>query len=131
LSIHFYQLSPTQTFWEDTLSSSQRRFLCKVWEEKGASEAQLNDLNSYLRETHPLLANWGKLGRMMVKQLPSDLQEYEELYPLPQQVFDSPEWCELIYPETIPCENSSRFTLLHRLQADLVTMRPIPETPSN
>jgi exodeoxyribonuclease V gamma subunit len=124
--VHFYHLSPTQTFWEDTLTSSQRRYLCKIWEEKGVSEAQLEDLNHYLRETHPLLANWGKLGRMMVKQLPSDLKNYEELYPLPEKIFEESEWCDLTYPETIPVKGAN-LTLLSRLQADLVTMRPIPE----
>lgn len=126
--VYFYQLSPTQTFWEDTLTGSQRRYLCKVWEEKGVSAAQLNDLNQYLRDTHPLLANWGKLGRMMVKQLPSDLLNYEERYPLPEKAFSAPEWEERMYPETVPLEKP--LTLLAKLQTDLVTMRPIPELPS-
>ncbi len=123
--IYFYHLSPTQTFWEDTLSGTQSRFLRKVWEKKGASAKQLEDLNSYLRTTHPLLANWGKLGRMMVKQLPEHMEQYEELYPLPEQAFQQSEWSELTYPETIPINGP--FTLLNKLQADLVTMRPPPE----
>lgn len=128
IPVYFYHLSPTQTFWEDTLTGSQRRFLSKVWEEKGVSAGQLQDLNSYLKDTHPLLANWGKLGRLMVKQLPSELLNYEELYPLSEEIFNLPEWEDRVYPETVPC--SAPLTLLTRLQSDLVTMRPLPESPS-
>ena len=127
--IYFYHLSPTQTFWEDTLTGSQRRFMTKILEKKGVSEAQLTDLDTYLRNTHPLLSNWGKLGRMMVKQLPSDLHAHEECYPLPESLFQMDEWEEHLYPETRP--SSAPLTLLTRLQADLVTMRPSPSTPSD
>lgn len=125
LPVYFYQLSPTQTFWEDTLSGSQRRYLCKVWEAKGSSPDQIQELNRYLKETHSLLANWGKLGRMMVKELPQEMFQYQELYPVPSEAFSLPEYEERLYPENIPVEIP--LTLLSRLQTDLTTMRPIPE----
>lgn len=125
LPVYFYQLSPTQTFWEDTLTGSQRRYLCKVWEEKGSSSEQIQELNRYLKETHPLLANWGKLGRMMVKELPQEMFHCQELYPIPESAFSLPEYEERIYPENISYD--SPLTLLSRLQTDLATMRPIPD----
>lgn len=82
-SISYYLLSPCQAFWSDLLSDKQRIYLKQREKRKGTSEEQLQPLDELLRDTNPLLANFGRLGREMAKALEEGVYEgfadYEEL----------------------------------------------------
>lgn len=82
-TISYYLLSPCQAFWSDLLSDKQRIYLKQREKRKGTSEDQLQPLDELLRDTNPLLANFGRLGREMAKALEEGTSEgfadYEEL----------------------------------------------------
>ncbi len=65
----FYFFSPCELFWEDVHTDRERLFLRKKLAQKGISIEKREELNHYDLEAHPLLANWGKLGRSLLKNL--------------------------------------------------------------
>lgn len=75
-----YLFSPCVHFWED---------LCTHWEKKKlirkSHPKSRDQLEFYLSETPPLLANWGKLGRETLKILDSFDFEVEEYYSHPEK----------------------------------------------
>ncbi len=71
-ALSIYQFSPCIEFWEDICSDRERKKLKRAW--KGKEEL----VDTYLREGPRNLANWGRLGRMALKEL--DDFEAEELY---------------------------------------------------
>lgn len=83
--LYIYQFSPCCMFWDDTLTHSQRRYVTKRWKEENISSASLEIMDDYLRDTHPLLANWGRLGRESMRQLDKyampTIEAYEEPSP--------------------------------------------------
>jgi exonuclease V gamma subunit len=103
-----YLFSPCCMYWEDTVSNSERRFLTKRLQSKGISLASLEAFESYLRDTHPLLANWGRLGRETLQRL-----ESKSL-----QVVESYDECE---------EDPARLSLLEIIQQDILFLRPAGE----
>jgi len=70
--VQFYLLSPCEVFWSDTLSPRQRSLLTRHIE-----------LEQYLKECNPLLANFGRVGREMAKQIEESYaianEEYAEI----------------------------------------------------
>lgn len=80
-----YFLSPSAFFWEDFCSDKERIFLEKKMEGKKVRLHVQEQISLFLKENHPLLANWGKVGRSLVKQL-GDTEAYlEELYKDPRE----------------------------------------------
>lgn len=67
----FYQLSPCAMFWEDVLGARDRIGLRRYFEKKKVKGSDLDQWEKYVRDTHPLLANWGRLGRTFLQQLDS------------------------------------------------------------
>lgn len=65
----FYFFSPCELFWEDVHTDRERLFLRKKLAQKGISIEKREELNHYDLQAHPLLANWGKLGRALLKNL--------------------------------------------------------------
>ncbi len=80
-----YQLSPSAFFWEDTTSDKERLFTRKALKGKGAKEIFREEIDHYMQQGHPLLGNWGKLGREMLKSLDSFELNEEEAYQGPQE----------------------------------------------
>ena len=78
--VHFYLISPCEAFWSDILSDRESYRLQSHLEEKGVSENQLQDLEEYLSDRNPLLANFGRLGREMAQQVESSNSQVEEQY---------------------------------------------------
>ncbi|MES2199158.1 MAG: exodeoxyribonuclease V subunit gamma [Chlamydiota bacterium] len=65
-SVKFYFLSPSEMFWEDLCSDRERIYLEKKME-KGRVRLQVQEqLRFFLTKTHPLLANWGRVGRPLL-----------------------------------------------------------------
>ena len=67
-----YQLSPSAFFWGDSVSDKQRVFASR----KGASQAVVQSM----QQGHPLLGNWGKLGREHLKGLDLFLLDERDTY---------------------------------------------------
>lgn len=65
----FYFFSPCELFWEDVHTDRERSYLRKRLAQKGISIEKREELNHYDVAAHPLLANWGKLGRALLKNL--------------------------------------------------------------
>ncbi len=76
-----YLFSPCQMYWEDLCSDKERIRLKQFFREKGAKEEALAELDGFLLDANPLLANWGRLGRRMV----ASLGEGTECYVLPEE----------------------------------------------
>ena len=71
LDVSLYLLSPCQSFWEDLCTDRERISMKKHLKKEGASVEEIEELDSYLREHHPLLANLGKVGRKNLEQISS------------------------------------------------------------
>jgi exodeoxyribonuclease V gamma subunit len=69
LSGSFYVLSPSEYFWEDVYTDKERLFLQKILEGKNTRLKVQQQMDFYLRETNPLVGNFGKMGREFVKSL--------------------------------------------------------------
>ncbi len=81
----FYQLSPCALFWEDVWSERERVFYERKLRQRGVREKIQEEMSGYLKTSHPLLGNWGKLGREMLLQLdPFDL-DITESYVAPSK----------------------------------------------
>ncbi len=71
-TVFFYFFSPCKDFWEEELSD---------FELKKIQKTLSPDLfKQYFSQRHPLLANWGKLGRNLLKQLDRYDWEIQEHY---------------------------------------------------
>ncbi|MBI5272748.1 MAG: exodeoxyribonuclease V subunit gamma [Chlamydiia bacterium] len=74
-----YLFSPCRHFWGDLCTDLERKQLGRYWKKRGASENAREELDRYLREAPPLLANWGKGGRETLRVLERlDLQTEED-----------------------------------------------------
>lgn len=65
----FYQWSPCAYFWEDLVSARDRIGLKRYFQKRKFSSQEIDQWEKYIRDTHPLLANWGKAGQNLIKQL--------------------------------------------------------------
>jgi len=85
LGAQIYFLSPSTFFWEDFCSDKERIFLEKKMEGKKIRLQVQEQMTLFLKENHPLLANLGKMGKMLLKQF-GDTEAYlEELYQDPRE----------------------------------------------
>ncbi len=103
-SLSIYHFSPCIAFWEDLSSDRERRNLNRFWKKRKATEENRKQLDAYLRDAPPLLANWGKLGRETLKVFDRFDLQMEEVYP--------------------PLEPTS---LLKRVQSDLLQFEELPK----
>lgn len=125
IAVNIYHLSPCQLFWSDIRSDKEVSALHRRLKSDGYSQDQQEELEVYLRERNPLLANFGRLGREMA-------EAYEKLdgvivdrYALSSSILECPLYEVSHEIEAEPSTNS--FSLLEALQADLLLMRsPTP-----
>ncbi len=129
--VHYYLLSPCPLFWTDTRSRREAHALLDFHEKRGSSEAQRESLEAHLSDTHPLLANWGRLGRKFAALLEEDDLTSEEIYVLPASVRSLPHYDSLLHDEWGHFEPSGKLTLLQALQADIALLRPPQNAPLN
>ncbi|ADI37409.1 exodeoxyribonuclease V subunit gamma [Waddlia chondrophila] len=76
----YYLLSPCEVFWSDLLSDKENSRLIRCWENQGMSAEALSEATELLFERNPLLANWGKLGRLMAAQIEETTLQTDENY---------------------------------------------------
>ena len=81
----FYFFSPCELFWEDVHTDRERSYLRKKLAQRGISIEKREELNHYDAAAHPLLANWGKLGRAFLKNLDLFSLTSTEIYELKKQ----------------------------------------------
>ncbi len=84
-SFHFcsiYLFSPCRHYWGDLCTDRERKWLGRFWKQKGASFEKREELDAYLKDVPPLLANWGRVGRETLKILDTIDCEIEEDYRL-------------------------------------------------
>lgn len=79
-NLSIYLFSPCQMYWEDLVSDKDRGRLARRWRGQKIAPASLETIENYLRDTHPLLANWGKLGRKTIRQLEDKPLTVVEVY---------------------------------------------------
>jgi exodeoxyribonuclease V gamma subunit len=77
LGMHIYFVSPSTYFWEDLCSDQERIFLEKKMEGKKVCLQVREQMTFFLKESHPLLANWGKVGRSLLRKV-GDTESYLE-----------------------------------------------------
>lgn len=76
--------SPCLHYWEDQLSEKEQASLLRSYEKKGVKEHVLDDFEKTLEPIHPLLAEWGQLGKPMTL-----LDEHEKrLFIAPKKVVE-------------------------------------------
>ncbi len=100
--VSIYHFSPCRMFWDDICSDRERRHLSLKM--KKSKEASFDDFEDYLKDTHPLLANWGRIGRQTIRHF--EEVERVEAY-----------------------EDNHSETLLGRVQSDLLSLRTLQEEP--
>lgn len=121
--VNYYLLSPCQKFWSDLLSNKEGAGLKSYWRKRGVCELQQQDLDNYLMDNNPLLANFGKLGRKMSQQIEeSHFQTFED-YVLPKSVLDCESYSDLLDDEPHLANTGHRLTMLEALQADIILLR--------
>jgi exodeoxyribonuclease V gamma subunit len=80
ISVSYYLLSPCEVYWSDLLSDRENAKLIRCWEEQGMSDESLLEATELLFDRNPLLANWGKLGRLMAAQIEESEVQTDEAY---------------------------------------------------
>lgn len=123
VKMHYYQLSPCQEFWTDILSNQESQRLKNYWKKKGASSKQQFALDEFLRDTNPLLANFGRLGREMALQLEESQLHSEEEYVLPETIQEKEIYRNLLSEDQLYLPASRELSLLEALQSDLTLLR--------
>ncbi len=71
----FYQFSPCAQFWEDLSSDQENLRMLRRFERQGARMVDVDAWKRFAPEAHPLLANWGKLGRELMRQFDLDMEQ--------------------------------------------------------
>lgn len=125
--IHTYLISPCAVFWSDIRSDRESSRLIARWERKEASDAQIDKLEEFLADRHPLLANFGRMGREVTRQIEESTAVIEAGYLLPltaEKLADQTTVEDLAF---IPADNP--LTLLEALQADMLLMLPASAQP--
>jgi exodeoxyribonuclease V gamma subunit len=79
-----YQISPCALFWGDQPSDKEQLYIKRALHRTGTKENIRDEIDRYLQAGHPLLGNWGKLGREMLKSLDSFALLEDETYCEPQ-----------------------------------------------
>ncbi len=114
----YYQLSPCQHFWSDLASYREA-----CWLQRRLSLKNWNALEEYLRDCHPILANFGRLGREMALQIEeSDAVTYEKYF-LPSGALQLEPYLELTTHEEEIKEQNQPLTLLQAIQTDMLLLR--------
>lgn len=78
--VKIFMFSPTAFYWADICSDRERRSMVRSGKRRGVSQGQIEALQGYLLEAHPLLANWGKVGRDVFALLEETEIEVELVY---------------------------------------------------
>lgn len=123
LPVSLYLLSPCEKFWGDILSEKEGYLLTDFHKKRQMNEREISHLDQLLRDTNPLLANFGRLGREMAALLEGFDAVTEERYQLPSAVAATQQYEELMTGEEGIEADSGGLTLLKAVQADITLLR--------
>lgn len=124
IPVNYYLHSPCQAFWSDIKSDRESQWLQSWYKKQGVSKAQQQDLESYLQDRNPLLANFGKLGREMARQIEeSEVAQSFDDYELSADVVNYPQYEEIQEDHINLRESQNPLTLLEAIQADMTLLR--------
>jgi exodeoxyribonuclease V gamma subunit len=121
IPVLYYFLSPCQAFWSDIKSDRERILLKKYLQKNGVSETQEMELDEYLRDQNPLLANFGRLGREMAKLIEDSEALVESCYVISEGIQDHEQYEEFVFDDFEA--ESGPLNLLKAVQADLSLLR--------
>ena len=80
---YFYFLSPSEMFWEDLCSDLDRIYLEKKMIGKKIRLEVQEQMSLLIKQTHPLLANWGRAGKALLSRFGETECYLEEEYVSP------------------------------------------------
>lgn len=128
MRVSIFSLSPCLYYWSDVRSSREQKRFLRWIATKGASADTLEAFESTLRQTHPLLASLGKVGRRFVEKSEFGQGLSSERYSLPADLAQVSPYVEMWQQDIIL--GKEKATLLNRLQADLLFMHSYREKPA-
>lgn len=128
--VNYYWLSPCQKFWSDLVSDKERHKLAAYWRQRGTTPNQQEELEAYLRDNNPLLANFGKLGREMALQIDNSEFLVSDAYAVSGDVRGKKAYEELLSDELQFDEAAAPLSLLGAVQADLTLLRNPAASPA-
>lgn len=123
IPVNYYLLSPCLKFWSDLLSDKESFKLKHYWKQRLATQSSQESLETLLRDTNPMLANFGRLGREMAGQIESGDPSTTESYELPAAIVHYPQYRELATEDIEYHKTGDTLTLLEALQADIALLR--------
>lgn len=126
IPVTFYHLSPCQAFWSDLCSDRQLVNLRAHWQKRGIVKLQQMELDDYLRDRNPLLANFGMMGREMAKLIEESGALTEADYSINCHIPSLADYESLIFDECH--EFPGKLSLLNAIQADMVLLRTPDES---
>ncbi len=122
--IKYYVLSPCQAFWSNIVSDKETHRLQKFWKKQKVSISQQKALEELLRDNNPLLANFGRIGREMAKQIEESEAITIERYSLPSNIQENESYQSLYIDEDIIWQdNKHSLTMLQAIQTDMTLLR--------
>lgn len=121
--LYYYLLSPCQHFWTDYKSESERRGMRKFLKIQGSSEDEQEQLDEYMQDAHPLLANMGRMGRESFAMLEESELNNMGNYPLPKAISNYQQYQDYLFAEMNFDASKPSFTMLDALKADMVLLR--------
>lgn len=121
IPVHYYMLSPCMVFWEDIQSERECLSLYNYWKSQRASTSQLDDLEKFLRDRNPLLANYGQLGKEMAKLIEDSNAITHEFFSISSEIenFSRYEWLD---PKVNLIKETHSLKLLECVHADLLML---------
>lgn len=114
--VKYYLLSPCQAFWSD-LQSNRQHAWCKRYV-KNKLDVQLDQ---FLAEQNPLLANFGRIGKEMAKLIEESSAITHSSYTVSKGIAGIDFYEMLVFDELIL--EDKELSLLSAVQADLVLLR--------
>lgn len=126
MRVSIFALSPCRYYWSDVRSSREQTRFLRWIATKGATASTLEAFESALRQSHPLLANLGKVGRRFVEKSEIGNALIDECYALPHALAEDERYSQLWQHDI--ARVLGKKTLLGHLQADLLFMRPFDKS---
>jgi len=83
--VRHYHHSPSEYFWTDLLTNRERAFFEKRFKGQRVSAVSLSKWKEFVGNNHPLLSNFGKLGREYLKILENYNFETDEFYEISKE----------------------------------------------
>lgn len=125
--INYYLLSPCAMFWSDIRSDRECSFLLNQWQKKVNNSSELTSLEDLLSDRNPLLANFGRLGREMIRQIEESSVQISAQYILESSAKELSE--NESHEDLIYLDSGRPLTLLQAIQADILLMRNPAQHP--